>query len=171
MSIDPTSQASDYLILLDNIDEASMQRLQEDAESIYGSPWGLPLRVFFAILEDDYSHIGIEKRDFINATVRQYVWMKSFRECEKQLSEMLQAWQVPQTTEAQRASAKCLKMQPKEGVIVFTRKYFNLPNFDATMDIPLSDFVLAKKDEFNNALFRYHMEQQQRAKLQQKKKR
>lgn len=168
MSIDPTSPFVNHAILLENMDEASAARLQEDAESVYGSPWGLSLRDFFALIEGDFSHIGITKENFISASVRQYIWMKDFRECERSVTELLKAWQVPMTVEAQRASKNCLKMQPKEGVIVFVRKYFNLPNFEATMDIPLSDFILAKKDEFNNALFNYRMNEIQRAKFKKK---
>lgn len=162
MNVDPTEPFVKYAVLIDNADKPSLERLQEDAIRIYGDPWGLSLRDFFALIEGDMSYIGLEKKYFYKATVRQYIWLKAFHACEARVAELLNAWQIPQSADAQKASAKCLKMGAKEAVIIFVRRYFGLSNFDATMDIPLSDFVLAKKDEFNNGIFQYAMNEIQR---------
>ena len=165
MKIDPTSNFVPYIILLDNMDEESRQRLEEDAERVYGSPWGMRLGDFFNTIDEDWSYIGLTKDQFLTATVRQYVWLKSFYECEMRVAELLHSWQIPQSPDAQKASSKCLKMEPKESVIVFVRKYFGLKNFDETMDIPLSDFILAKKDEYNNSIFQHTMAELQKQKM------
>lgn len=168
MSIDPTSNFVPYAILLENMDEGSRQRLEEDAERVYGSPWGMKLRDFFACMDKDYSIIGLSNDNLLSASVRQYVWLKMFIECEERVAELLKSWQVPQSPDAQKASSKCVKMQPKESVIVFVRRYFGLKNFDETMEIPLCDFILAKHDEFNSSMFQYMMGEIQKQKFKKK---
>lgn len=169
MIIDPTSPCALHIVLLDNMDEESTKRLRADAERIYGSPWAMKLRDFFACMERDFACIGVSKENYASMTVRQYVWLKDYYECEEQVANLLKAWQIPQSSEAQKASAKCLKMTPKEGAIVFTRRYFGLTNFDAAMEVPLSDFIVAKKDEFNGAIFQYSMNEIQKQKLKTKR--
>lgn len=168
MKIDPESNFVQYAILLENMDAASRERLEADAESVFGSPWEMKLGDFFAVMEDDWSFFGANKERWYEASVRQFIWLKMFRDCEMRVGELLKSWQVPTSKEAKQASSHCLKMTPKEGVIVFTRRYFGLPNFNAAMEIPLSDFIVAKKDEFNNGLFQYYMAEQQKAKFHKK---
>ena len=166
MKIDPQDKAIQHIILLENMDDDSRKRIYEDAEKEYGSPWSLKLRDFFALMENDLSYLGIDK--LYNTTVRQYAWIMDYRECAERVGELLKAFVVPQSPEAQRASQKCIKMSSKEAVMVFVRKYFNLPSFDAAMDIPLSDFIVAKKNEFNNSIFQYTMMQIQKQNFKKK---
>lgn len=169
MSIDPNDNFIKYLVLLENMDEESKNRLQEYADSVYGSPWELALKDFFALSSGDLSHIGMDKKDELKATVCQYVWMKEFREVVEQVTAILKRLQVPQTPEAQRASKNCLKMDFKEGALVFVRKYFGLHSFAQAENVTLADFIVAKKDEFNGAIFQYSMNEIQKQKLKMKK--
>lgn len=169
MILNPTDQYCKHLLILENMDAESRARLIEDAESVFGSPWSLALKDFFALSDGDLTYIDLDKEDTATATIRQYMWMCSFRECVEQVTNVLQSLQVPQTPEAQRASQKCLKMGFKESTLVFVRRYFGLHNFTEAENISVSDFIVAKKDEYNSALFNYAMREIQKQKLRLKK--
>lgn len=169
MKIDPNERYINRLVLLEKMDEESKQRLEEYAESVYGSPWALSLRDFFALSEGDLSYIGLTKEQYLSANVCQYVWMKAFRECVEQVTNILKSLQVPQSPESQRASKACLKMGFKEATLVFTRRYFGLHNFTEAEKIPLGDFIVAKKDDFNGNIYQYKMSEIQKAKLKQRR--
>lgn len=168
MKIDPNARYVEYLLLLENADKESMDRLQEDAESHLGSPWSLALRDFFALSSGDLSFIGLDAKNAINATVRQYVWMKAFKEVVEHVANLLQQLRVPQSADAQKASQQCLKMDVQEAALVFVRKYFGLKSFTEAENVTLADYIIAKKDEYNTAMFQYAMSDLQRQKFKHK---
>lgn len=165
MIINPNDPYILHLPLLSGMDEESKNRLIEDAERVYGSPWGLALKDFFALSEGDLTYIGLEKADYIKASVRQYIWMMSFRECVERVTGLVNAFQVPLSDEAKQANEKCLKMGFKEVTLIFVRKYFGLRSFEEAENTTLSNFIVAKKDAFNNGIFQYAMNEIQRKKF------
>lgn len=168
MTIDPRDKYINHLILLANMDEESRKRLEADAELHYGSPWGLTLRDFFALSEGDLTYIGLAKEEQTQGSVRQYMWMQLFQELVTQVVEILKRLQVPQSDEAKRASEYCLKSSSKESSIVFARKYFGLKSFSEAEEVTISDFIVAKKDDFNAAMFQHVMHEIQRNKFKKK---
>lgn len=169
MKLSPTDPFGKHILLLTNMDEESKKRLQEDAESVYGSPWQLTLRDFFALSKGDLSYIGLTKSTQLKASVRQYVWMKYFEEVVQQVAAILKALVHPHTSDADRASEKCLKMGFEESTLVFVRNYFGLHSFTEAENTILSDFIIAKKDTYNNAVFQFTMNELQRQKFKTKK--
>lgn len=168
MTIDPSDKYIKHLIILTNMDEESRKRLEADAEEHYGSPWSLTLRDFFALSEGDLTYIGLTKETEIEASVRQYIWSQMFADMVQQVTAILQKLQVPQTEDAKRASEFCIKSSIKEHAIVFARKYFGLRNFTEAEEITIADFIVAKKDEFNAAMFQHAMNEIQRNKIKKK---
>lgn len=57
------------------------------------------------------------------------------------------------TNEEKAAEGVCLKMTLTEGLLIFAREYFNLPNFKAAGQITLADLLIAKKDTYNKAMY------------------
>lgn len=169
MKIDGESKYLDYAYILENIDAESIEGLRKASEDRYGSPWGLALKDFFAISEGDLTFIGIEKGAEDECTVLQYYWMESFRECVENVTNLLKALRIPQSAESQRAAQKCLKMNFKESTLVFVRKYFSLHSFTEAENTQVADFIIAKKDEFNSAIYQYTMGEIQKQKLKRKK--
>lgn len=167
MRIDPQARYMPYLLLLEHADKESWSRLVQDAESVYGSPWALALRDFFALAGGDLSHIGTTK-DSIDASVRQYVWYKEFKDCVESVTNLLNKLKVPQSTEAQMASGRCLKMTAQEAAFVFVRRYFGLKSFAEAENVTLADYIIAKKDAYNTSMFQYAMHEIQRQKLNKK---
>ena len=168
MIINPSDKYIDHIILLTNMDEDSKNRLREDAERVYGSPWGLALKDFFALSEGDLTYIGLERGRQLTASIRQFVWMHEFSEVVEQVIGILQKLQIPQSDDAKRASEYCLKSTSKESVYLFTRRYFGLRNFNEAAEIPLSDFILAKKDDYNSAIYQHAMNGIMRNKFKKK---
>jgi len=168
MTLSPTSPCVDWVVLLDNMDAESRERLREDAESVYGSPWGLALRDFFALAKRDLSFFGLTKDTALKMTVRQYVWLKWFDEVCEQVVNILHRLTAPQSDTARKASEQLLKVGFDESTLVFVRKYFGLKNFTEAESITLADFILARKDHYNDCVFKYYFNDIQR---QQFKKR
>lgn len=168
MKLNPEDRYINHIVVISNMDDASKARLQEDAVAHFGDPWQLTLKDFFALMEGDLSYLGLTKESSINASIRQYVWMQAYQEMVVSVTEILKRLQVPQSEEAKKASEFCLKTEKKEGAIVFARKYFGLKSFAEAWDVTISDFIIAKKDEFNGLMFQHAMNNIQRAKLKMK---
>ena len=168
MKLNPQDRYIQYVVLLDNMDEDSLKRLVADAEEHYGSPWELTIKDFFAAVDGDYSCIDLPKTELLNATIRQYAWVRSFKECSEQVSAILKKLQVPMTDKAKRASEHCMKMNFKESTLIFCRKYFGLRSFAEAENTTLADFIVAKKDTFNNGMFQYAMNEIQRIDMKKK---
>lgn len=168
MKIDPTRRYIEYLLLLENMDEESSKRLHDDAISVYGDPWSLALKDFFALSNNDLSYIGLDAAHAFNANVRQFMWKKAFDECAKMVAAIVKKYQVPMTNEAKQASEQCEKMNFIESTLIFVRNYFGLHSFAEAENVSLSDYIVAKKDHFNNAMFKYALGNIQRQKMTKK---
>lgn len=168
MILSPTDLCVNWVILLDNMDEESLKKLRDDAQSVYGSPWGLALKDFFALAKRDLSFFGLTKDTALKMTVRQYVWLKWFDEVCEQVVNILHRLTAPQSETARKASEQLLKVGFDESTLVFVRKYFGLKNFTEAESITLADFILARKDHYNDCVFKYYFNDIQR---QQFKKR
>lgn len=170
MILSPTDRYTEHLILLDNCDADSLKRLQADAESVYGSPWSLTLRDFFALSKGDLSFIGLTAETAIQASVRQYIWMKEFKEVVEQVTAILKRLQMPSNPDQERASSKCLSTNFEESALIFARRYFELHSFSEAENTTLSDYIVARKDDYNNNIFRWAMAEIQKNKLKTRKK-
>lgn len=169
MIINPNDKYYQYSLLLSKLDEESKNKLRADAEIFYGSPWGLALRDFLALSKGDLTFIGIaNKEEEWNASIRQYIWMQSFTEMAMQVANILKKMQIPQDEDEKTAASYCMTSSVNESVLVFTRKYFGLKNFAEAEEISVSDFIIAKKDEYNIAMYKYMLAQIQRNKMKKK---
>ena len=169
MKLDPTDKYVNHIILLTNMDEESRKRLVEDAEKVYGSPWGLKLKDFFALVQNDLSYLGLDDKTAIAGTVRQYVWLTEFRDVSEQVVAILNKYKVPMSDMAKKASEMCLKMDFMESTLVFVRNYFGLKSFEEAENTTLSDFIVAKKDNYNSGMFEYAMYRMQKEQFSKKK--
>ena len=67
-------------------------------------------------------------------------------------------------TDEIRAQKTCLKVSVAEGILLFVREYFSLHSFGEAENLPLSDYLIAKKDNYNKV-----MAQREYAKIQNEK--
>lgn len=68
------------------------------------------------------------------------------------------------TSDEIRAQKTCLKVSVAEGILLFVREYFGLHSFGEAESLPLSDYLIAKKDNYNKV-----MAQREYAKIQNEK--
>ena len=168
MKLSPEDKYINHIVLLNNMDDDSKARLQADANEHLGDPWQLTLSEFFSLSEGDLSHIGLTKETSLNASIRQYIWMQEFSDVVQSVVATLKRLQVPQSDEAKQAAQFCLKTETNEAAIVFARRYFGLKTFAEAWNVTISDFIIAKKDEFNTLMFQHAMNEIQRAKFKKK---
>lgn len=153
MLITEKTKISEIAPFIPYFEQSSIEELKRAAEGKYGSPWALTLGEFFTISEGDYSCIGVDFAHPDQITAIQYYWMKSFKDMANSLKAAIDRLTVPQTPNAKIASAGCRKMSFQESVKVFCREYFGLSSFKAVDDLTLDDFLLARKDSYNRAMF------------------
>lgn len=69
-----------------------------------------------------------------------------------ELSKTLTRLTLPPTAETMRLNAGTLPCDFTESVYVFCRSYFGLHSFEAADRLKLSEFVMARKDDYNRAV-------------------
>ena len=115
--------------------------------------WGMRIGDFIKLLQGDLSIFGVDKDNAMDVPAFAHFIMKGFAIFMQDFCQTCKALDVPMTANEQRAQSKCLQMGVDEGILVFCRNYFSLPNFDAVADLPLSDYLLARKDSYNKTMF------------------
>lgn len=126
--------------------------LNQRAVELFGDPWGMKIGEILGMIEKqaDSFPFNIHSADI---TLLQYLWMQQLDDFFNRLSKILERFKVAETQEQKQASQGSLKMSFREGVLVFLRSYFGLHTFDEALELPLADFLLAKKDEYNKTIF------------------
>lgn len=71
----------------------------------------------------------------------------------KRYINQLQALSVKPDIDEERAQSACMSVEPIEGLLVFARNYFGLPNFAVAAKTTLGDLLIAKKDMYNRYMY------------------
>lgn len=153
MQIDDTTLFSDVAHFIPYLEQSSIKDIKSAAERKFGTPWGLTIGELFTCMDGEFGIIGVDKRHPETLTAFQYYWMESFKDMCESLSKTLNALSVEQSADAKQASAACRPMGFQEGIKVFCREYFGLHSFGAVGALTLDDLLLAKKDQYNKAIF------------------
>lgn len=164
MKITSKTKWTDVAPLLPFLTDESKKALREAAVQQYGDYWTLTIDQLFDLMGGDYSHVG----DLREPTALQAEWLEGLKDFIETLTKLLEKYTPPVQPEAKRASAGCLPMTMQESVLVFCRSYFGLPSFEAVGKLTIAEFLLARKDNYNNRLAQYNFDMMQRAKLKTK---
>ena len=78
--------------------------------------------------------------------------VEAFREWVDELSDTLKRLTPPPTAESVKLNAGTIPSEFVESVYLFCRSYFNLGSFEQADRLKVSEFVLAKKDDYNHAV-------------------
>lgn len=78
--------------------------------------------------------------------------VEAFKEWVDELADTLKRLTPPPTAESVRLNAGTIPSEFVESIYLFCRSYFNLGSFEAADTIKVSEFVLAKKDDYNHAV-------------------
>jgi hypothetical protein len=111
---------------------------------------------FYGMTVGDFTTvIGGDVRPLLQSggrTVFDTCRVEAFREWVDELSATLRRLTVPPTAESIRLNAGTLPCEFTESVYLFCRSYFGLPSFEAADTLKVSEFVMAKKDDYNHAV-------------------
>lgn len=138
---------------LEYFKEDTREELKRAAQVRYGDPAGMTVGEFIAISHGDFSLIDLFDKNDPDMTALQYFWLESFKDMAEQMKKALDVLKPPQPDGAAQFSQACRPMNMEESMLLFCREYFQLHSFNEARDIYLSDFLLAKKDRYNVAVF------------------
>ena len=151
MKIDRHTLNEELAPLLSIVTEEDMGRVRKAAvRDKYGDAG------FYGMTVGDFTTvIGGDVRPLLQSggrTVFDTCRVEAFREWVDELSATLRRLTVPPTAESIRLNAGTLPCEFTESVYLFCRSYFGLPSFEAADTLKVSEFVMAKKDDYNHAV-------------------
>ena len=164
MTIDFSKPYSKYVDILPFVTDESRKVLMEQAAKIR-DPYTLTLAEFFACCDGDF---GCVVKDTKEPTTGEVLWLEMFQGFVADFGKILERLVIPQTPEQKQASANCLPVEWQEGMLVFVRSYFGLKSFAEAENVTIGDYILAKKDEYNTAIFQRNMAKIQTQKIHRK---
>lgn len=147
MKIDLRSLYSEVSVFIETLKESELRKLEAGAEELLGNMWDLPLWEFFRFCENDFtSRIDVSKP----LSVADIFYVRRFGHFTEELAKVIDTMKLP--NEDGGAVAGELKISPSEGMLVFVRHYFGCHNFQEASKIPISDYVIARRDKHNEAV-------------------
>ena len=164
MKIDFSKPYSKYVDVMPFVTDDSRKVLMQEAAKIR-DPYTLTLAEFFACCDGDF---GCVVKDTKEPTTGEVLWLEMFQSFVADFGKILERLVIQQTPEQKQASANCLPVEWQEGMLVFVRSYFGLKSFAEAEKVTIGDYLLAKKDEYNTAIFQRNMAKIQTQKIHRK---
>jgi hypothetical protein len=162
MILDLCNKYSEYVDFLPIIKAGDRVMLREKAKD-FMPMWEITLKDFFACCGGDFSCVLSE-----TPTLWQMLWVEAFPDFVSTFLEVYKRLTIEPTAEQKQAAQGCLPVEWQEGILIFSRSYFGLPNFAEAERLKLADYVLAKKHDYNTRLSERNMQQIQMQKIKRK---
>lgn len=148
MKIDRNTTIEAFAPFVGIIDEADMERVREGAvRDLFGEAG------FYAMTVGDFTAIvGGDPRPLLQSggrTVFDMCRVEAFRKFVDDFAATLKRLTVPPTPDTIKASVGTLQYSFDEGLYIFCRSYFGLPSFEAADRLRLSEYLMARKDDYN----------------------
>ena len=151
MKIDRHTLNEELAPLLSIVTEEDMGRVRKAAvRDKYGDAgfYGMTVGDFTTVLSGDVRPLLQSGGRTVFDTSR----VEAFREWVDELSDTLKRLTPPPTAESVKLNAGTIPSEFVESVYLFCRSYFNLDSFEQADRLKVSEFVLAKKDDYNHAV-------------------
>ena len=151
MKIDRHTLNEELAPLLSIVTEEDMGRVRKAAvRDKYGDAgfYGMTVGDFTTVLAGDVRPLLQSGGRTVFDTCR----VEAFREWVDELSDTLKRLTLPPTAESVKINAGTIPSEFVESVYLFCRSYFNLGSFEQADTLKVSEFVLAKKDDYNHAV-------------------
>ena len=151
MKIDRHTLNEDLAPLLSIVTEEDMGRVRKAAvRDKYGDAgfYGMTVGDFTTVLSGDVRPLLQSGGRTVFDTCR----VEAFMEWVDELSDTLKRLTPPPTAESVKLNAGTIPSEFVESVYLFCRSYFNLGSFEQADRLKVSEFVLAKKEDFNHAV-------------------
>lgn len=121
-----------------------------ESQKMLGYYGELPVGALIACLRGDFGCIG----DVVKScNIGQYIWIDGFGAYAEKFIKTLEKLRVPQTPEQKQASEVCLSSTLEESILIFVCDYFRLHSFREAERISVNEFLIAKKDAYNTAVY------------------
>lgn len=147
------------------LSDESKRDLMAAAEKQFKPCHMLTLDEFWGLQNRQFDLLG----DISNPTVLQVYFVKRFEQFCEELTKALEALEIKDPN-LQGTDSGCVKMSAQECMLLFVRSYFGLPSFEDAGKRTIGEYMLARKDRFNEWRLRKNYEQKQLAKLKSKKR-
>lgn len=151
MKLDRSTLYIDFIPFENCLTDESEKELSKAVFSVFPPYLSLSIHELFQCLRGDFSIIKYDESKEITAF--QAFWIKHFQTWLEDFVAMIERYNIPPTGAQKRASEKCLKQKFEESVLIFCREYFGLHSFKAVYDLPITDYILAKRDSYNKAVY------------------
>ena len=151
MKIDRHTLNEELAPLLSIVTEEDMERVRKAAvRDKYGDAgfYGMTVGDFTTVLAGDVRPLLQSGGRTVFDTCR----VEAFREWVDELSDTLKRLTPPPTAESVKLNAGTIPSEFVESVYLFCRSYFSLGSFEQADRLKVSEFVLAKKDDYNHAV-------------------
>ena len=139
-------------------------QLTEAACKLYGDPWQLGIGEFVQLTTGDMSRLG----DLSDPTVLQVYWLQAFKAFVAEFEKALQGLTMPKDAQELEAENVLHKVGLAEGMVVFARSYFGLHNFAEAEKVSMLDYLIAKRDTYNQAAYNKRLAALRAAKYKRK---
>lgn len=157
MKINKDTLYADFFAIENVLTEESNTAIKEAVKRAFVGYYDMTILNLFQCLRGDFSVIGVNGEKDI--TVLQGVWMREFAKWCEQFIKLIESYAPPVSAEAKQAQERCIKQKFEESVLVFLREYFSLHDFSSAYNLKVSDYILAKRDSYNKAVFEYSLAQ------------
>ena len=151
MKIDRHTLNEELAPLLSIVTDEDMGRVRKAAvRDKYGDAgfYGMTVGDFTTVLAGDVRPLLQSGGRTVFDTCR----VEAFKEWVDELSDTLKRLTPPPTAESVKLNAGTIPSEFVESVYLFCRSYFNLGSFEQADRLKVSEFVLAKKDDYNHAV-------------------
>ena len=165
MRITSNTLYRDFEVFEQAITQESMQDLKAAAERKFGNCYNLTIDEFFGVVGGNCSILG---DGLNNPTVLQVYWLKRFKDFSEELLHICERLTIKDPSREHLQNG-CVKLEPMESVLIFTRDYFGLPSFMEAGKRTMGEYITARKDKYNEARMQRNAEEETRRKLKLKK--
>lgn len=118
-----------------------------------GTFWNLKIGVFFVALQGETSALFGKYFNENRITAYQYFCLLAFRDFVEDFTKVNERYAIKPTAEEEEASAGLPEMTIQESIFIFCRSYFGLRSFDEVEGLRMSDWVIAKKDNYCKQMY------------------
>jgi len=102
------------------------------------------------ITNGDVSFLDIKD----DGTIFQVLFARELKNYIDRFIKTYSSFSMPQTIDEKSASSKCQDCTFGESLLIFVRDYFGLQSFESAEQIKLAEVLIAKKDAYNNDVFK-----------------
>ena len=163
MQITDKTKYSEFAEYEPFVTQDSLQELKGQAERYFRNCYALTIDEFFGIIGGDYSLLG----NISDPTVLQVFWLKRFKDFVAEFGNACERLTIKDPSREHLHNG-CVKVEPQEGMLIFTLDYFGLQSFFEAGKRTLGEYLTARKDKYNEARMQRNIEEDAKRKFKRK---